>query len=62
MNIRDPDGMTALHLAVYYDLFSVVEILIEAGADINVAAKYDCLPNHWPRIYHIEHFAEIKVM
>lgn len=40
----DPLGMTALHRAVLAERVSEVEALIEAGADVNAATRYQVTP------------------
>ena len=39
VNVCDEDGLSALHLATCYDLFPVVSVLVEARADVNLAAR-----------------------
>src|SRR6184192_2024275 len=40
VNAPQPDGMTALHWAAYQDDREIAELLVRAGADVNVANRY----------------------
>lgn len=38
------DGMTALHWSVYYDAAEMSQLLVGAGADVNVSTRYTVTP------------------
>lgn len=44
VNVPLADGSTALHWAVHWDDFEVVELLIRAGANVNAANAYGVTP------------------
>jgi ankyrin repeat protein len=44
VNVREPDGTTALHWAVRQDDLALVRVLIRAGADVNAANRYEVTP------------------
>lgn len=44
VDARDLDGMTALHWAVQNDSVAMVELLLDAGADVGVANRYGVTP------------------
>lgn len=44
VNVPLADGSTALHWAVHWDDFDVVELLIRAGANVNAANAYGVTP------------------
>lgn len=43
-NQPQPDGMTALHWAAYYENVEIARLLIEAGADVQAANRYGVRP------------------
>ena len=47
-NGYSPDGFTALHLACYFDQPTIVSLLVERGADVNVVTrnKFELRPIH----------------
>jgi len=47
VNVRDEDGWSALHHAVYGRQISVLEALLRLGADINAAEQFGGTPLHW---------------
>jgi ankyrin repeat protein len=44
VNVRQADGMTALHWAAYQDDLGSVEMLVRAGADVNATNRYGVTP------------------
>jgi len=44
INALQADGMSALFWAVYYDQADIVNLLIDAGADANIANRYGLTP------------------
>ena len=44
VNAKQPDGMTALHWAVWHEELGVVSDLLRAGADVNAATDYQERP------------------
>jgi ankyrin repeat protein len=44
VNLRQPDGATALHWAAYHDDLEAVNLLLEARADVNVANELGVTP------------------
>src|SRR5262245_1661075 len=43
-NAKQPDGATALHWAAHWDDERLVDLLIQAGADVNVTNDYGVTP------------------
>ena len=43
-NAVQPDGMTALHWAAFYDRSSIARQLIDTGADVNARTEYSITP------------------
>ena len=46
IDIRDSDGLTALHIAVKFRQFEIVELLAKHGMDVNIMDNYGCTPLH----------------
>lgn len=46
-DIADPRGITALHLAAYYQSVAVLKALVEAGASVNAVTKTGATPLHY---------------
>ena len=44
VNVRQPDGATALHWAVHRDDLETTQLLIAAGANVNLADEYGVTP------------------
>jgi ankyrin repeat protein len=44
VNVAQPDGMTALHWAVYHDDSDAVRLLLQAGANVAAANRYGVTP------------------
>ena len=44
VNVAQPDGMTALHWAVYHDEVQLAKLLIAAGADVKAKNRYEVTP------------------
>jgi len=46
LNVADKQGRTPLHSLAMHGSFELMKVLLEAGADPNMAAKYDQTPLH----------------
>lgn len=46
INLRDPDGATALHIAAFHGLHEVVDLLVAWGADVNAVDALGRTPLH----------------
>jgi ankyrin repeat protein len=44
VNLRQADGMTALHWAIYHDHDDVTKLLVLAGADVQAKNRYGVMP------------------
>src|SRR5262249_26034003 len=44
INAPQPDGMTALHWAVYHDNAEMMQLLLRAGANVNATTRYGVTP------------------
>ena len=60
VNIQNRQGQTALMLSAMHDKISTAMILIEAGADVNIADKDDDVPSIWSA-YLADH-KQLKMM
>ncbi|XP_046346459.2 transient receptor potential cation channel subfamily A member 1 homolog isoform X2 [Haliotis rufescens] len=52
MNALDDTFLTPLHYAIRYNHLSVVKLLVDAGADLNVKGHEDITPLHTAARYH----------
>ncbi len=47
LNARSKEGQTALHFAVVWECPDHVQLLLQAGADVDAANEFDATPLHW---------------
>jgi len=59
----DPDGASALHLAIVAEHEEITELLLENGADINIKARdqYGGTPLHWAAFLGHKQMVEMLV-
>eukprot|EP00794_Sanderia_malayensis_P000499 gene499-1145_t len=51
LNKKDQEQTTALHYAVRYNHMSIVKLLVESGANVNVPGEYGATPLHYAARY-----------
>lgn len=61
INIPNPNGMRALHLAASLGHVQTVAILLELGADVRLGNKNDALPIEFAAKLPIRYSAELKI-
>lgn len=47
LNARSKEGQTALHFAVVWECPDHVQLLLQAGADVDATNEFDATPLHW---------------
>lgn len=52
LNMVDLDRHSGLHIAVREDHLEILEMLIEAGADVNTQDRLERTPLHWCQMYY----------